>query len=176
MTTLSPLWLDYQRPFPGHHWPGWLLLAMGGLLCSGLLIHSISLGDQIAATDRQVLKLKREIERQRLLAETGTPAARTSERAPHPSSLAPVRWESLLVALESAGSDSVTLLALEPGVRDVSIDGEARDFAAATDYVNRLQNANIFTDVYLARHQLVTENPYRPVRFTLLAKWREGVK
>ena len=86
------------------------------------------------------------------------------------------RWESLLVSLEAAGNESVTLLALEPGARDISISGEASDLGAALDYVKRLQNAAVFADAHLVKHELIKENPYRPVRFTLLAGWREGAR
>jgi hypothetical protein len=32
MSAMPLLWLDYQRAFPGRHWPGLLLLAAGVLL------------------------------------------------------------------------------------------------------------------------------------------------
>jgi hypothetical protein len=172
MNTMQPLWLDYQRPFPGRHWPGFLLLGAGLLLFGGLLMHSFSLADEIAASEKQVLRLKREIDRQRLLAETGKPATGAPDGAPGPTSPSAARWEALLLALESASDDSLTLLAIEPGPREISISGEARDLGASLDYVKRLQNFAVFADVHLVRHQLLTENPYRPVRFALSARWR----
>jgi hypothetical protein len=176
MSAMSPLCLDYQRPLPRHDWPGFLLLAAGALFCSGLLIQSFLLSDDVAATGKQVLKLKREVERQRLFASSGAPVASVADKAKRSISPSAARWELLLVALENAGNDSVTLLVLEPSVREISISGEAKNFDAVLDYVKRLQIATIFADVYLLKHELITESPYRPVRFALLAKWREGMQ
>lgn len=176
MSVMPLLWLDYQRAFPGRHWPGLLLLAAGVLLCGSLLMTSFLLDDEVAATGQQVLRLQREIERRRLFAETGKPVAGAPESALRPASPSAARWDALLGALEGAGDDSVTLLTLDPGVRDLLIAGEARDLGAALDYVTRLQSAAVFAEVYLLKHELLTENPYRPVRFTLRAGWREGVQ
>lgn len=171
---MQTLWLDYQRPLPGRHWPGLLLLAAGVLLCGSLLMQSLSIATETAATEQQVSRLKRDIERQRLFAAAEEQVAGIGEKEQRMASPSAARWESLLVALESAGDDSVTLLAIEPGAKEVSVSGEARNLDASLDYVKRLQNADVFSDVHLVKYQLLTENPSRPVRFALLAKWRGG--
>jgi hypothetical protein len=175
-SVMQPLWLDYQRPLPGRQRPGFLLLAAGLLSCGLLLGQSVSLSDDMAATERQVVRLKREAERRRLLASTGQRAVDAGQLEQRMASPSAARWESLLVSLEAAGNESVTLLALEPGAREISISGEASDLGAALDYVKRLQNAAVFADAHLVKHELIKENPYRPVRFTLLAGWREGAR
>lgn len=173
MSPVQPLWLDYQRPLPGRNGPGFLLLAVGLLLAGLLLAQSMSITAELTATEQQVSRLKRESERRRLLASVGRQEqdAVTETRLSSPSAS---RWESLLTSLENAGNDSVTLLGLEPGSREISISGEARNLGAALDYVQRLQGASVFAEVHLARHEIVMENPYRPVRFTLQAGWREA--
>jgi Tfp pilus assembly protein PilN len=84
-----------------------------------------------------------------------------------------IRWASLLLALEQSIDDSVTLLGLEPGLRDIAIAGEARDIGALLDFIKRLQAASVFADVYLSKHEIILTSPYRPVRFNLQASWRE---
>lgn len=176
MTATRPLWLDYQRPPPGRHWPGFLLLAFGLLLGGLLLAQSFSIDAELAASEQQVSRLKREAERRRLLAAIERPAAGAVEREARLSSPSAARWEALLVLLENAGNDSVTLLSLEPGARDVSLAGEARNLDACLDYVARLQAASVFADVHLVTHEIVRENPNRPVRFALQARWREAAR
>jgi len=178
MSTLRPLWLDYQRPLPGRQWPGLLLLATSLLLCGGLLAESYSLSSESEATQQQVFKLKRESERRSLLTRAEQPFAGTArEETDEKSRTLPpsaARWESLLGALEKAGDDSVTLLTLEPNPREIIIFGEAVDIGASLDYAKRLQSAPVLASVYLVKHETLREHQHRPVRFTLLAKWREA--
>ena len=175
MSAMQALWLDYQRPLPGRHWPGLILLAAGLLLCGFLLMQSFSIGTQITVAEQQLSRLKRGIERQRIIAGTEMQAAGIGETVQSRASPSAARWEALLASLESAGDDSVTLLSIEPGAKEISISGEARDLGSALDYVKRLQKSAVFADVHLAKHQLLIENPYRPVLFTILAKWRGGL-
>ncbi len=178
MSPLRALWLDYQRPLPGRQWPGIALLSVGFLLSGLLLAESYSLAGELALGEQQVTKLKREAERRRVLASLSrqSPEAGLSEqRLPSPSA---ARWESLFAALENAGNDSVTLLALEPGSgsgsgsAEISLTGEAKDMGASLDYVKRLQTSRVFADAHLVKHEIVKDHPYRPVRFTLQATWR----
>ena len=175
MSTLRPLWLDYQRPLPGRQWPGLLLLSSSVLLSGLLLAESFSLSSEWAATQQQVFKLKREDERRRLFTSTDKPFDPAAHEGARPLPPAAARWESLLGALENEGDDSITLLALEPGPRETTISGEAADIGASLDYAKRLQSAPVFADVYLVKHEIVREHPHRPVRFALLARWREAL-
>lgn len=171
--TMRSLWLDYHRPAFGYQWPGLVLLFAGLLLCGLLFQQSFSLSNELMLTEQQVSKLKREAERRRLLASTGRPAAEAGQEEIQRASPSAVRWEALLAALEGASDDSVTLLSLEPGARDVTLTGEARTLGAALDYVKRLQALPLFADIHLTRHEIVSEHPHRPVRFTLQTSWRE---
>jgi Tfp pilus assembly protein PilN len=80
------------------------------------------------------------------------------------------------VALEKAIDDSVTLLGLEPGVRDIAIAGEAKDLNALLDYLKRLQAASVFVDLHLTKHEIIQLGAERTVRFSLQASWREGAR
>lgn len=170
---MSPLWLDYRRPPPGRQLPGMVLL-LASLILSGLLLNmAMDISMETAITERQVAKLRQAAERRRLFAAAEPSTATTAGTAARqPASPSAQRWESLLGSLESAGDDSVTLLSLAPGTRQIVITGEARGLGEALDYARRLQAASAFSNAYLAKYELVREHPRQPVLFTLLAEWR----
>lgn len=173
MNAPQPLWLDYQRPLPRQQWLGFLFLSASLLLCGFLLAESLSLSSELADTEQQIFKLKRQAERKRLFSAAEQPFANAPSADLRTLPPSAARWESLLGALENAADDSITLLALEPSSRETRITGEAKDIGASLNYAKRLQSAPVFADVYLVKHEIIREHPYRPVRFALLAQWRE---
>ena len=82
-------------------------------------------------------------------------------------------WGALLGALESASSDQVALLAIEPDPRagTVTISGDSKDYLAALSYVLDLRRAQALSDVQLVRHELKSKDPQRPVSFSISASW-----
>jgi Tfp pilus assembly protein PilN len=82
-------------------------------------------------------------------------------------------WSDLLAALESAPSESVALLSIEPSVqkRTVRLTAEARNSQAMLDYVAALQRDTRLNRVVLVSHQLQQDAPGTPVRFQLQANW-----
>ena len=171
-TVMRPLWLDYLRPIPGRQWPGLLLLIVSLLISAGLFIHFNKLSRQLTEIEQEVSRLKQQEERRRMLARADQQSR--DEVRLQPANPLNLRWESLLLALEKAIDDSVTLLGLEPGERDIAIAGEAKELNAVFDYLKRLQAASVFVDVHLTRHEIIQLGAERPVRFSLQASWREG--
>lgn len=165
---MPPVWLDFQCPPPGYHWPGRLLLAAGLLTGSLLLGRFAALGSALEAAERTLAQLQRAVARQEAAAAEG----RAGAAAPQAPSAA--RWERLFAALEGAADEGVTLLALAPGAGAVTLGGEARDIGAVLDYAQRLQSAAVLGEVQLVRHEVVADSPYRPLRFTLRADWLAG--
>jgi hypothetical protein len=84
-----------------------------------------------------------------------------------------VPWERLFNGLERAAHPKVALLAVQPEVkqRRVSVSGEARDFVAIVEYLERLVRDGQFRDVYLTDHALKKDHPERPVAFTVSMEW-----
>ncbi len=167
---MKPVWLDYQRPAPNAKGASWLLL-MAGLLAGVAVIGSyFEAQDSIAELAYRIEKKQRAIERQRLSEridqkEDGPPTQRLAK-----NTLA--RWEQLFGALEQATDETVTLLALDPGESEVSLSGEAKNFAAATAYVKRLEATGVLTEVHVLSHELAKDHPQKPVRFVLSARWK----
>jgi hypothetical protein len=86
-----------------------------------------------------------------------------------------VPWEVLFKAVESSGGSKITLLSLEPDFekKQVKITGEANNYKTVMGYITELGDQEIFDAVYLQNHDVRQEDPDKPVRFTLLAGWRD---
>lgn len=167
---MRPLWLDYRQETPGQQRSGWVLLALGVAVAAGLAIHFFSLQAEEEALQLQVSHLRREAEKERLAAGSGTPAAAAPSPASHPLG----SWDSLFTSLEGAGDDTVTLLSIQPGPNEVQITGEAHDLGAALDYLKRLQAAPGVANARLTQSEVVEAHPQHPVRFSLATNWQEA--
>jgi hypothetical protein len=82
-------------------------------------------------------------------------------------------WDKLFGALESASSERVALLAVEPDTKTgtVVISGDSKDYLAALSYVLELSHNDALSKVQLVRHELKASDPQRPVAFTVTARW-----
>lgn len=82
-------------------------------------------------------------------------------------------WGVLFAAIDSAFDDQVTLLNVEPDAerREVQLTAEAKDLAAMQAYVRQIQNSPAFVDAYLVSHQINQQDPLRPVRLIIHARW-----
>lgn len=82
-------------------------------------------------------------------------------------------WDQLFAAVEGATGKNVALLAIQPDKHkgEVVIGGEAKDIAAMLDYMRRLNEARQLSEVVLLSHQIQQQDPQKPVRFNLSAKW-----
>jgi len=85
-------------------------------------------------------------------------------------------WDGLFSALESAASDQVALLAIEPDPRSgtVVISGTSKDYLAALTYVLNLRRDEKLGRVQLVRHEVKQNEPQRPVAFAVSASWVQG--
>lgn len=82
-------------------------------------------------------------------------------------------WRELHEAVRAATPDNVALLALEPDAkrRSLRITAESRNADDMLAYVARMQEQNWFGAVTLSRHEIVEQDPNRPLRFQLIAQW-----
>jgi hypothetical protein len=85
-------------------------------------------------------------------------------------------WERLFHALESAHSEHIALLSIEPDAeaRTVTINGEAKDYLAALTYLAGLAEQPALRRVHLVRHEAQRQASPRPLSFTISAAWKEG--
>lgn len=85
-----------------------------------------------------------------------------------------VPWEGLFQALESVDEPDAAVLALSPDAqkRQVKILVEAKNLAALVSYHRKLAQHPMFADVALVDHEVMEQDPDRPVRFNLAATWK----
>ena len=83
-------------------------------------------------------------------------------------------WRALHDAVQAGTPANIALLALEPDARKstVRITAEAKTSEDMIAYVEQLQKDEWFSAVVLARHELYEQDPNRPIRFQLDARWR----
>lgn len=110
---------------------------------------------------------------------------RHAARAVAPEELAAARdtvrrlalpWPGLFGAIESAASEDVALLAIEPDPRGgkVTISGDSKDYLAALTYVLNLSRSEALSRVELVRHEVKQDDPRHPVAFSVSAAWKEA--
>jgi Tfp pilus assembly protein PilN len=82
-------------------------------------------------------------------------------------------WRDLAAALGEATPPSIALLALEPDAkrRTVRISAEAKNSDDMLAYITRLQAEEWFTGVALMRHEVMDQDPNRPLRFQVSVQW-----
>lgn len=175
---MQVLHLDYQRssqfPLAGSVL---LALALAGLVVIGTYYRNLS--DRAAGLEAKVEQVERLAHRGRTGGKIdGRVADGFKDEMMHANQVLrqlSFPWGKLFNAVESSGSKDVSLLALDPDLEKgvVRISGEARNFSAMLDYISRLEEQDAIGTVYLQSHQVQQKDPEKPVRFALLAVWRE---
>lgn len=165
--------LDFQKKPATWPLPGIVLLIAGIGLTAALLQHHGDVGDELTRAEGSVARLKRDVERQRLF-DARSENRSANDNAPTRMRRSTEQWEALFGGLEAVADETVTLLSLEPGTAEISLRGEAKDFAAMTDYVKRLLSLPVLTDVSLTEHEIARDHPRRPIRFSIRANWKEA--
>jgi Tfp pilus assembly protein PilN len=162
--------LDLVRRRPA--WPAWLLLAVGLLLAGESIVTYAGLRDELGQLQRRASaptvaarspkpplneQTQREFDAARLvLQELALP------------------WDALFRSIESSIGTDTALLSIEPDAskRMVRISGEARNYLAILNFMQRLQQPQVLTGVHLLSHQMREDVAERPYQFTLAATWR----
>lgn len=84
-----------------------------------------------------------------------------------------IPWDSFFAGIESVTKQNVAILSFEPDVQTglLTIQGEAKDYAAVLTLVARLRMTKPFTEVFLLRHESKRDDPQHPVDFTMSMRW-----
>ena len=167
---MQALKLDFRRGRPGAAWAGPLLLALA-------IAFVVDVGLSYS-------KLKSSIRDKEARVARAAPGSRQAAAKVTPEEIALARetvqrlslpWDGLFSALESAASDQVALLAIEPDPRagTVKITGDSKDYLAALTYVLNLSQSDALSNVQLVRHEVKRNDPQHPVAFSISAAWNE---
>lgn len=160
---LSRLELDFVRRRRGSPWAGRLLLAVAVAFSADVGLSYVKLNGQVL--EAQTRLSRNEFQSPGTSAEDLAAARDTVQRLSTP-------WASLFGAIESAASDQVALLAIEPDPKagTVLISGDGKDYLAALTYVLNLSRSEALSGVQLLRHEA------RPdaVGFSVSAAWKKS--
>lgn len=84
-------------------------------------------------------------------------------------------WEILFDSLEYTVTKDIALLSVQPNVanQSIRINGEARNLAALTDFVEAIEREAFFENAHILSYKVKQENPHRPILFSLITSWIE---
>jgi hypothetical protein len=167
---LHRLSIDFSRNARRSPWVGRVLMAVAAAVAldAGLAYRDAK---HVIDRNREELAKAPSAPAQRASKEEVAQARDTVERLAMP-------WAGLFGALESAATEQVALLAVEPDAKagKVLISGEGRDYLAALTYVLNLSRSDALSGVQLVRHEMKPEDPQKPVAFAVSATWKEGAQ
>jgi hypothetical protein len=169
---LPRLELDYVARPTRTHWAGLLLLTAALGIAAKLGLHY-----------RDILREKAQLEAVYGVA----PAERATSPVPLPQNYAEqartaqatvrqlsLPWSQLIRALEDAATQDVAVLQVQPEAQQqrVRITAEARNQDAMLEYLHKLAAAPALNNVHWTSHQVLAEDPQRPLQFSVLATFR----
>jgi hypothetical protein len=176
MTRAMPrLELDFRRARRRAPWAGWTLLALALFLMADLAHTYHAARETSAGAEARLAKIGRPLDGARpgLRVRAATPEEITAARDTYQRLAMP--WNQLFGALESAATERVTLVAVEPDAKTgtVRISGEGKDYPAVLDYVVQLRAAPTLAGAHLVKHELRQDGPQPSVAFSVAATWGE---
>lgn len=173
---MNHIYLDYQRSNKPLPWAGVVLILLAFAVLALVDLYYQGLTEKTGYWESKSGQVSR----------TAEPHMSSSSRDIHDMALEikhanevlnqiSMPWDKLFQAVEWSSGRDVALLTIEPdaGQHIVKISGEAKNIEAALNYIRYLSEQEIFTSVYLQSHQVQQRNPEKPVRFALVAAWRE---
>lgn len=85
-------------------------------------------------------------------------------------------WAALVETLERAATREVALLQLQPDAQNrvLRLTLEAKSRQAMFDYARRLGTSGLLADAHILSHQVLVDNPQRPIQFSVQALLREA--
>ena len=165
---MRALRIDFSRTRPAPRWAAPLLLAIAMVFAGDAGMAFLSTLKNLKENEAALAKVEpRTYTPGRKASVEEVAAAReTVQRLSTP-------WDSLFSALESAADEHVALLAIEPDPKSgtVLISGDSKDYLSALTYVLNLGRSEALSHVQLARHEVRTAEPQRPVSFSVSATW-----
>jgi hypothetical protein len=165
---MKALKIDFCKTRRGPRWVSPLLLAIAAAFAGDVAYSGLQTLREVRATEVALAKLDPRSFRpaRNVSPEEVAQARETIARLSTP-------WDQLFQALESAASEKVALLAVEPDPKagTVIISGDSKDYLAALTYVLNLRQAEALSSVQLVRHEQKSKDPQRPVSFSISATW-----
>ncbi len=172
---MRPLFLDYQRPARRFGPGGLLLLAAGAAAIVVTLVDYRGITRELSGLQMQADMLdvrpnRKALDRMLKTDDSRRPGEETRQIDQVLRQLE-TPWGAIFESVESASSKEIALLGLQPDTQQrlLRIIAEARTQDDMLDYVKRLGAGAALSDVHLVNHQLQTQDPNHPLRFTVQA-------
>lgn len=85
-------------------------------------------------------------------------------------------WGAIIETVEGATTGDVAILQLQPDAqqRQLRLGAEARTQQAMLEYLRRLAAAKGLAEVHVVSHQVQSEDPNRPIQFTVQAQLKDA--
>lgn len=169
---MKRLELDFIASPRRRAWPGIFLLALSLGLAGVLGVHyrNIQLELRRLETAGSLVSTERRPARA-LPKERLDEAVKNAEAVVRQLTLP---WASLAESIESAATQDVALLQLQPDSQQrlLRLTAEARHQDAMLEYLRRLAATPVLTDVHVVSHQVQREIPQHPIQFAVQASFR----
>ena len=172
-----PLALDFGQAQRESRAAGIAVIAVAAMLLSLALWQSDQSQERVVALEAELTSLgvKQDAGRVRSAPDSATGAEledriRKANRVIRQLS---TPWEDVFGGIESANGNHIALLSLEsdPNNAEVRVGAEARDAQKMLEYLDRLRLDGRLSPAILQSHQVMTEDPSLPIRFTFTASW-----
>lgn len=167
----SPVYLDFVRDRRHRTLLGATFLGMALVAGAALLVWFVALGAALeSAGQRDAAYARRVIPP---LAATAALEPAEAKKLIAGLHQLVMPWEDILGAVESAANIDVAVLSLqqEPAQNSLKLTAEARDATAMLEYVRRLGEADRIESAVIENHRIDLQQPERPVRFSVSARY-----
>src|SRR3989475_6096225 len=148
--------LDHLRRTPRPARISWLLLAIALAFAADVASSYIKTRMEIEARTAKLARLSGALPAREAAASTGALSKEEFAAAQDTILRLSMPWDNVFRALESARSDDVALLSIEPdaGSGSLSITGEAKSYPVTLTYVAWLSHEKTLRNVRLAKHEI----------------------
>jgi hypothetical protein len=166
--------LDYVAPPRRARWPGAVLLALSVVVAGGVVERYRDARAELAAVEAAegLVNLDR-------TSTKAIPRARLDEETKMVNEVVRqlgLPWARMIAAVEKASTGEVVVMQMQPDAQQrlLRLTAEAKNRQAMLQYVRRLGGDPALADVYLLRDEVRTEQPGRPIQFTVQATLRDA--
>lgn len=172
---MRPLFLDYQRPARRFGPGGLLLLAAGVTAVVVMLVDYRGINRELSGLQVQAdlldVRPNRKVFDRMLKTDDSRRSGDETKQIDQVLRQLETPWGSIFEAVESASGKEIALLGLQPDTQQrlLRVVAEARTQYDMLEYVKRLGNSAALSDVHLVNHQIQSQDPNRPLRFTVQA-------
>lgn len=168
--------LDYIGPKPIHkRLVGMMVFCMALALSAFLAYRHAELSEKLEAQQARLEKSERHA---RVNNQNYTPAITSTLRSEVEQGNQVIRqialpWDELFSTIESIPHDYVAVLSIQPDAEggSVTIAAEAESAVDITEYIEAINESGVLKDAHLINHQVKTQDPQKPVGFTVTATW-----